>query len=178
MNCEATQDYMCPLLTFQNFYLCGALVVLLYILIKLRQRQPKNIVAYKTENGDVTISRAAVVELVRTSCEQISQVSKPKLKVFTKKGLTHFNIRIQLISGGRLKDVEKMLQNHLRESLSNNLGIEKLGNVNIMVTSFKSSKIRSFSADNVSAIPSIQTQQEEELDVTMDQTEPKNENEE
>ena len=144
MNC-AVKDSICPFMTPLNLYLLGASLLLVIILILLRRRQPKHIVAYKTENGAVTISRSAIVELVRTSCEQISQVSKPKLKVFFRKGLTHFAIRIQLTSSGSLKDIEETLQNHLRESLSKNLGIENLGDINIIVTSFKSGKIRQVS---------------------------------
>ena len=145
MNC-AVKDSICPFMTPLNLYLLGGSLLLLIILVVLRKRQPKNIVAYKTENGNVTISRSAIVELVRTSCEQISQVSKPKLKVFVRKGLTHFAIRIQLTSSGSLKDIEETLQSHLRESLSKNLGIEKLGEINIIVTSFKSGKIRPISS--------------------------------
>lgn len=149
MDCTA-KDLLCRIFNPENAYLWGVLFFLLAVLILLLRRQPKNIIAYKTENGDVTISRSAVIELVRTSCQQISQVGKPKLKVFTKKGLTHFTIRIQLTSGGRLKNVEETLQNHLRESLSKNLGIEKLGTVNIVVTSFKSSKIRPINVESTS----------------------------
>ncbi len=153
MDCQAT-DLLCQIFNLENVYLWGTLLFLLAILFLLLKRQPKDIVAYKTENGDVIISRSAIVELVRTSCQQISQISKPKLKVFTRRGLTHFTIRIQLTSGGRLKDVENTLQSHLRESLSQNLGIEKLGTVNIIVTGFKSSKIRPVSVEST---PDIQS---------------------
>lgn len=170
MNC-ATKEYICQLFTSQNLYLWGALLFLLVILILLRRRQPQNIVAYKTENGNVTINRSAVVELVRTSCEQMNHVSKPKLTVFTRRGLTHFNIRLQLTSGGNLKDVEETLQNHLRESLSKNLGIETLGNINIFVTSFKSSRIRSVTGDNLSKAQPTPIQPKEPFDQSVETTE-------
>ena len=170
MNCAAT-DFVCQLFTLDNVYLWGALLFLAIVLFLLLRRQPKNIVAYTTENGDVTISRSAVVELVRTSCQQISQVNKPKLKVYTRKGLTHFTIKIQLTSGGRLKDVEQTLQNHLRESLSKNLGIEKLGDVNIIVTSFKSSRIRPISTESLSTIQSSQNWSMGDSDEPTDESE-------
>jgi RNase P/RNase MRP subunit POP5 len=170
MNC-AILDSMCDFLTPQSLYLFGALLLLITILILLRKRQPKNIVAYKTENGNVTISRSAVVELVRTSCQQISQVNKPRLKVFVRKGLTHFTVRIQLTSGGRLKDVEETLQDHLRESLSKNLGIEKLGDINIIVTSFKSSKIRPTSDTSTAYTTPVQKEDEPEELKSTDESE-------
>ena len=145
---QDTTDLFSPL----NLSALLVVLVLLLLLINSRKRQPKHIVAYRTDNGNVTISRSAVVELVRTSCEQLDQVSKPSLRVYTKKGLTHFTIRIQLSSGSSLKDVEKTLQSHLRESLSQDLGIENLGEINIVVTSFKSKNVRVSSG-----IPSIYT---------------------
>lgn len=148
MNC-AIQDSMCEFFTPLNLILLGIFFFLVIVVVLLRKRQPESIVAYKTDNGNVTISRSAIVELVRTSCQQINQVNKPKLKVFVKRGLTHFDIKIQLTSGGCLKDVEETLQQHLRESLSKNLGIESLGNINVIVTSFKSGKIRPSSSSPV-----------------------------
>ena len=41
-----------------------AAVALLYFLILFLRRQPKNVVAYCTENGSVTVSRSAIIELV------------------------------------------------------------------------------------------------------------------
>jgi uncharacterized alkaline shock family protein YloU len=163
MNCAA-KDTICPFATPMNLYLLIAALLSVAIFIFLRKRQPKNIIAYKTENGNVTISRSAIVELVRTSCKQISQVSKPKLKVFVKKGLTHFSIRIQLTSGASLKDVEDTLQNHLRESLSKDLGIENLGEINIIVTSFKSGKIRPISNASTAYTSPVQSEPEKTTD--------------
>ena len=145
-----------------NYYLWGVLLFLLMVFILLRRRQPKNIIAYKTDNGNVTISRSAVVELVRTSCRQISQISKPRLKIYTRRGLTHVTIRIQLTNSGRLKDVEEILQSHLRESLSQNLGIENLGDINVVVTSFKSGKVRSTNSTSAISVPQIQKEDSSE----------------
>ena len=170
MSCSEIKDLTCHLFTLENLYLFGGILLLFAILIMIRKRQPKNIVAYKTENGDVIISRSAVVELVRTTCEQISQVNKPKLKVFRKRGRTHFTVYIQLLSGSSLKDVEETLQNHLRESLSKNLGIENLGNLNIIVTSFKSSKIRPSHSENEIKSHTALTQPEEPSDLTPDES--------
>ena len=111
----------------------------LFILIVVAciKRQANHVVAYKTDSGNVTVSRAAIVELVQNSCAQIEAVSKPKV-VIKVRGLTaHFKVQIKLASGGRLRDVEKTLQNHLRKALSDNLGIEKIGKIDIVATGFK-----------------------------------------
>jgi hypothetical protein len=123
--------------------MCIATVALLFMLWLLLRRQPKNVVAYSTENGQVTVSRHAIVELVRTSCEQIKDVSKPQVKICVKRQTTHFEVHIKLLSGGRLRQIEQTLQSHLRRALTENLGIENLGRINIVATGFKSGRIDS-----------------------------------
>jgi hypothetical protein len=52
-------------------------------------------------------------------------------------------VRIKLLSGGRLREIEQTLQSHLRKALTENLGIESLGRINILATGFKSGRIDS-----------------------------------
>jgi hypothetical protein len=137
-------------------YLCIAVLALLLVLILMVRRQPKNVVAYKTENGRVMVSRNAIVELVRTSCEQMQDVSKPQVKIRVKGQTTHFEIRIKLLSGGRLRFIEQTLQSHLRQALTENLGIESLGHINVIAIGFKSGRVESNLA-NKSNAPAIET---------------------
>jgi uncharacterized alkaline shock family protein YloU len=125
----------------QFIYLAGGVLLLAFVLFLLLRRQPKSIVAYGTENGEVLVSRHAIVELVQTSCEQLKDVSKPRVKIRVKGKTVHFEVRIKLQSGGRLRDIEQTLQNHLRRALSENLGIEALGRINIIATGFKSGQV-------------------------------------
>ena len=124
----------------------GIFVLLVVIFVK---RQPNQVVAYTTDSGSVTVSRTAIVELVQSSCAQIEAVSKPRVTIKVKGLTAHFKVRIKLASGGRLRDVEHALQNHLRKSLSDNLGIEHLGKIDIVATGFKGD----FITDN--AAPSL-----------------------
>jgi len=124
-------------------YVGGVALVLAFILILLVRRQPKNVVAYTTDNGRVMVSRHAIVELVQTSCEQLQEVTKPQVKILVKGATVHFEVRLKLLSGGRLRSVEETLQAHLRKALSENLGIENLGQINIVATGVKSGRIES-----------------------------------
>lgn len=143
MNFSELNDAIQHLTRPEFLYVVGAILVLAIILILLIFRQPKNIVAYTTENGSVMVSRHAIIELVQTSCEQLEDVSKPLVKIKAKGQNTHFEVRIVLLSGGRLREIEQTLQNHLREALTENLGIESLGRINIVATGFKSGRIDS-----------------------------------
>ena len=143
MNFSELTDALQQVTRPEFLYVGGAILMLAIILVLLVRRQPKNIVAYKTENGSVMVSRHAIIELVQTSCEQLEDVSKPLVKIKAKGQITHFEVRIVLLSGGRLREIEQTLQRHLREALTENLGIESLGRINIVATGFKSGRIDS-----------------------------------
>lgn len=138
-------------------YMCVATVALMFVLLLLLRRQPKNVVAYTTDNGRVMVSRHAIVELVQTSCEQLQDVSKPQVKIHVKGQTAHFEIRIKLLSGGRLRSIEQTLQSHLRRALTENLGIENLGRINIMATGFKSGRIDSSISKKSNTPPATET---------------------
>lgn len=139
---ELTDDLQ-HLTQAEFLYVGGAVLALAFLLVLLVRRQPKNVVAYATENGRVMVSRHAIIDLVRTTCEQLESVSKPLVKIRGKGQTTHIEVRIVLLSGGRLREIEQTLQSHLREALTENLGIESLGHINIIATGFKSRRIDS-----------------------------------
>jgi len=125
----------------EYLYIGGVALVLAFTLILLVRRQPKNVVAYKTGNGRVMVARSAIKELVYTSCEQIEGVSKPQISIDIQGSKTHFEVRLKLASGSNLRTVEETLQAHLRKALTENMGIENLGRINIVATGFKSGRI-------------------------------------
>lgn len=125
----------------EYLYIGGFALVLAFTLILLVRRQPKNVVAYKTGNGRVMVARSAIKELVYTSCEQIEGVSKPQIAIDIRGAKAHFEVRLKLASGSHLRTVEETLQAHLRKALTENLGIENLGRINIVATGFKSGRV-------------------------------------
>lgn len=152
-------------------YICVGALALLFILILLLRRQPRKVVAYTTENGSVMVSRHAIVELVQTSCEQLQDVSKPHIKIKIKGDTTHFDIRIKLLGGGRLREVEETLQTHLRHALTENLGIEALGQINIVATGFKSGRVDS-SLPTKPHSPGVKTTDPHRVDEPLELDEP------
>lgn len=174
MTLNEFQTFLQELPQPEFLYMCAAAVALMCLLILLLRRQPRNVVAYTTENGQVTVSRHAIVELVQTSCEQLEDVSKPQVKVQVKGQTSHFEVRIKLLSGGRLRHIEQTLQAHLRRALSENLGIENLGRINIVATGFKSGRIDSSLPARPNTPPAIETS--EAYDQEDDASEPFNKN--
>ena len=122
----------------------GALLAVGLILLFMRLFcgcRAKRVIAYATEGGKVIVSRSAIVELVQSACAQIESVSKPRVSIRIRRGIPHFQVRLKLSSGGRLREIESSLQQQLREALTQNLGIENLGNIDVIATGFKTIRI-------------------------------------
>ncbi|CAI8270621.1 MAG: Uncharacterised protein [Opitutia bacterium UBA7350] len=122
----------------------GALVAILFILFLMRLFcgcRPQSVVAYTTEGGKVIVSRSAIVDLVQSACNQIESVKKPRVSIRIKLDIPHLQVRLQLDSNASMRAIEANLQEHLRDALAQNLGIEEIGNIDFIATSFKGGRI-------------------------------------
>jgi len=113
--------------------IAGALILLLIIKRSLPRRRIR---AFKGETGYVEISRHALLELVHSACEQMPEVRKPSIKIRAKRKL-NLSVRIRVDGSVHLRDTASFLQNHLKDSLENNLGVEKLGRIEVLVTGIR-----------------------------------------
>lgn len=162
--------------TFQQWtqpaylYAGGALLALIILYRIKKHLQPKNVVAYKTADGNVMVSRAAIVELVRSTCDQIHEVSKPRIKIRIKGKYTHIDVSVKLIEGS-LRSLDQTLQAHLRHGLTENLGLEHLGKINIIATGFKSSPIEQTPPSSTLELPATAPQTDDTLTEDDDTTE-------
>lgn len=156
-------------------YIGAVALVLAFLLVLLIRRQPKNVTAYSTTNGQVMVSRSAIVELVQTSCVQIKEVSKPQVHMQVKSGKTHFEVRLKLASGAQLRSIEETLQTHLRKALTENLGIDNLGRIDIVATGFKSGRVESSSSipKKQNEVDGVKLEAEPAEEIVNDSEEPK-----
>lgn len=109
-------------------------ILFLWLLYRLRPR--RKIKAFKGDTGPVEISRHALLELVRSACEQLPEVRKPSIRIRPRRKL-HLAIRIRVDGSARLRDTASFLQNHIKDALENNLGVENLGKIEVMVTGIR-----------------------------------------
>ncbi|MEQ9823074.1 MAG: hypothetical protein ABQ298_01680 [Puniceicoccaceae bacterium] len=114
----------------------GSLLLLLVaagLLVLLSRRQPSRVRAFANNNGYVEISRAALVDIIRSKSEQVDIEHKPGVSIHNRRGKLQINVKIRLLPSRRLAEVSEILQQHLREALQEGLGIRKLGNINVTV---------------------------------------------
>ena len=119
-------------------YLWFAAVGLLALYLLWRLRPPSKIRAFRGDTGYVMVSRHALLELVYSACEQLPEVRKPSVRIRSKRKL-HLQVRIQVDGSSRLRDTSSYLQTHLKDALENNMGIERLGSIEVVVTGIRTS---------------------------------------
>lgn len=119
---------------YTYLWLAAAALLIFYLLLRLRP--PSKIKAFKGDTGYVMVSRHALLELVYSACEQLPEVRKPSVKILRKRKL-HLQVRIRIDGTAKLRDTSSFLQTHLKDALENNMGIEKLGNIEVVVTGIR-----------------------------------------
>ena len=164
MNNEDLSRPLEHLMQNEYLYIAGGTLALAFLLILLIRRQPKQIVAYKTENGRVFVARSAIKELVQSACLQIDGVTRPHCRIKTKGERINLSVEIKLDSGSQMRAIEALLQKHMRRSLIENLGIEKLGSINIIATGFKASRASSATAKLIETEQELEATQEPETE--------------
>jgi uncharacterized alkaline shock family protein YloU len=137
--------------TIATYYwqLAVVVIAIIILIVLFRRRQPSSVPAFETESGSVRVARSAIVELVRTACEQIRGVRSPRIRLKLHKDALDVVIRIKLASDCQLATFSKTLQDHLKRSLQQNLGIRNLRQVNLIVTGFRSAEVK---AENLSPV--------------------------
>ncbi len=114
----------------------GAAILLLFILWLLARKQPGSFIAFKSTAGKIIITRSAINELAQRTCSQIETIGKCSTRIKTRGGTLKIEVRIQLLAGSKLNDVTSDLQTHLTHAFGEILGIENLGDINVVVTGF------------------------------------------
>ena len=110
-----------------------AVVLLIVLLIFLSKKPPSRIRAFNNNKGYVEISRTALIDIIRSTSEQVDIEKKPGVAVRTKHGKLHIDVKIRLLPSRKLTEVSEILQRHLTETLEQGLGIRRLGNINVVV---------------------------------------------
>lgn len=132
-----------PYLTFG--VVAVGLILVLVLVVRMASRKPKMIKAFSDTSGAVYVSTHAVIDLVRATCEHIEGVSKPRVRLKDKRGVTHLDLHLRLESGSRIREIRDALRQHLKGTLQDNLGIENLGNITVIVSEYKAGPLDAIS---------------------------------
>lgn len=119
--------------------LAAVLLVLLLLFILQRKHQPSTFAAFNATSGKVLVSRTAIVDIVKRTCDYTDYIDSSKVKVNTRKKKLDIRLFIKLKPGARLSSVTTSVQKNLEVNLRKNIGIENLGKIDVIVTGISGS---------------------------------------
>lgn len=113
-------------------------IAIVWLFVQLRKKN--TFLAYKTENGSVSVSKNAISDLIRQICHNNHGISLIKAQLKKKKQWLDLQIFIRIEGGGQLKAIEQSLQLSIREALQETFGIESIRRINLVASSIKAIK--------------------------------------
>lgn len=129
-----------PYLAYLILGVCAFVVLLILLNWFTSLFKSPRLIAYKTEKGMVQVNCGAISDLVQSICKKDSHISQLKTKIISKRKKLNIQIRIRIESGSHLKSIEETLQSEIRDALSESLGIENIGFIDIIATGIKDSR--------------------------------------
>jgi uncharacterized alkaline shock family protein YloU len=108
-------------------------VVLVVIFLKLGK---SNLLVFNNKDGKVEISRNAIQEIIQRTCEQFVEVGRARGDISKSKDQIKIKVRLKLRVKTRLQDISNELQSQITRAIRDDLGIENLGEVNVIVEGF------------------------------------------
>ena len=108
-------------------------IVLVVVFLKLGKA---NLLVFDNKDGKVEISRNAIQEIIQRTCEQFVEVGRARGDITKKKGQIRIKVRLKLRVKTRLQDISNELQRQITRAIRDDLGIENLGEVNVIVEGF------------------------------------------
>ena len=112
-----------------------SIIFAVLVVMYLKLGRP-NLLVFNNEDGKVEISRNAIQEIIQRTCEQFVEVGKARGDIKKSKGQIHIKVRLKLRVKTRLQDISNELQRQITHAIRHDLGIENLGEVNVIVEGF------------------------------------------
>lgn len=120
------------------FALCTAFFIVVFWLMVRRPRD--RITAFEDGNGTVTVSRRALEDIIARSCEQFDEIVRAKVSVRTRNDKIRTEILLRLKQSARVRDFSKQLRARITEILTDNLGMDDVGTMELIVAGIVSDK--------------------------------------
>lgn len=119
----------------------GALVGLVLILsVFLRwfggmgRKKKDKFIDFQAEDGSVGISTKAIQDFIERVGKEFTAVKQIESKLIHDKGALNIAISVKVLSGNKIPELSQVLQQRIRESVRESLGLEEIGNITIKVS--------------------------------------------
>ena len=116
------------------WYLVGGLLALALLLILwTRSRQPSELLAFRTERGEVTVVRRAISDLIQKAAARTPGIERCRSRIRSRRGKLRILLRIHLRANHDLREVERRLETQITETLRYSLGFTNMGRIDTRV---------------------------------------------
>ncbi|MBC8206565.1 MAG: alkaline shock response membrane anchor protein AmaP [Kiritimatiellales bacterium] len=109
------------------------LIVLTYLGTFGSSRPRKRFISFDSDNGSVSISVNAVRDFVRKIGDEFGAVISMDPQIRSEKNLISIDLNVKLQTGSRIPELSQMLQDRVRESIRDGLGIIEVREIKVKV---------------------------------------------
>jgi hypothetical protein len=116
------------------FRLSLLLIIFSLFLSWLRNRQPRHVIAFTSEESTVSVTSYALAELIQKTALTVDGILKCSTRIGMRNGLLRLNMRIHMKADHRLREVTNLLELRITETIKRTLGIPAIGPINVIVS--------------------------------------------
>jgi uncharacterized alkaline shock family protein YloU len=109
------------------------LLALLYLVTLAPRRQPMRYISFDSEGGNVSISNGAVRDFIRKVGEEFGAVISMEPRLRADKNLISIDLDVKIQAGTRIPELSQMLQERVRESIRDGLGIAEVREIKVRI---------------------------------------------
>lgn len=113
--------------------------------------RPKDqFINFSSEDGSVGISTRAICDFIERVGKEFSAVRSIQAKLISDRNAVDIQLLVKMVSGNRIPELSQVLQQRVRESVRESLGLEDIRNITIRVQEIVGEPAKS-QADTASA---------------------------
>lgn len=109
------------------------LLALLYLVTLAPRRPAMRYISFDSEGGNVSISNGAVRDFIRKVGEEFSAVTSMEPRLRADKNLISIDLDVKIQAGSRIPELSRMLQERIRESIRDGLGIAEVREIKVRI---------------------------------------------
>ena len=109
------------------------LIVVTYLATFGSASPRKRFISFESDNGEVSISINAVRDFIRKLGDEFSSVINMNPQIRYEKKLICIDLNVKVQTGSRIPELSRMLQDRVRESIRDGLGITEVREIKVKV---------------------------------------------
>ncbi len=122
----------------QNQLVAGGVGAILILSVLLRcagsvGRKKEAYIDFQADDGSVGISIKAIQDFIERVAKEFAAVKSIDSKLVRRKGGLDIALSVKVVAGNKIPELSQMLQQRVRESVRESLGLEEIRNITLQV---------------------------------------------